>query len=219
MSSCVCLLPTLWPLYVVLIRVTSSLPNSYCDALRPAHQDKFATMTVFRDGTGLDMNTDHHRSQNYGTLWCNLNLGKASCTCVELSWLLRIWHWCFDQLSEIVAHLPCEVGNCLRRKSCRLQKKKTAWWMAAASFSSQGKNARDRERMPHALLMMMTLHQMLWLEEHQGCKAFVLRRVLLNFSQDLPPQNSNTFGPSPQQFTCAFVPKELRLAMLWSLQH
>jgi hypothetical protein len=32
-------------------------------------------MIVVREGTGVDLNTDHHKAQNYAVLWTNLNLG------------------------------------------------------------------------------------------------------------------------------------------------
>jgi len=40
--------------------------------------DGYAMGTVFAGGKGVDLNMDHHGRAPYGTLWTNLDLGKAS---------------------------------------------------------------------------------------------------------------------------------------------
>jgi hypothetical protein len=40
--------------------------------------DGYTMGTVFSDGTGLDLNMDHHGRAPYGTLWTNLNLGRGT---------------------------------------------------------------------------------------------------------------------------------------------
>jgi hypothetical protein len=38
--------------------------------------DKFATANVFRAGSGVDLNMDHHKAQNWATLWTALDMGE-----------------------------------------------------------------------------------------------------------------------------------------------
>jgi hypothetical protein len=39
--------------------------------------DKFAQTSVFSDGKGRDINMDHHKAQNYGNLFTNIDLGRG----------------------------------------------------------------------------------------------------------------------------------------------
>jgi hypothetical protein len=41
--------------------------------------DKFAGGVVYSNGKGVDMNMDHHKAQNYGTLWTQLHFGEEAC--------------------------------------------------------------------------------------------------------------------------------------------
>jgi hypothetical protein len=43
--------------------------------------DKFAGGVVYSNGKGVDMNMDHHKAQNYGTLWTQLDFGKLIDSC------------------------------------------------------------------------------------------------------------------------------------------
>lgn len=38
----------------------------------------FNVGVVFANGRGTDLNMDHHREQNYGTLWSNIDVGAGS---------------------------------------------------------------------------------------------------------------------------------------------
>jgi hypothetical protein len=40
--------------------------------------DKFAQTSVFSDGKGRDINMDHHKAQNYGNLFTNIDLGRGA---------------------------------------------------------------------------------------------------------------------------------------------
>lgn len=41
-------------------------------------QNKFSTGVVVSYGRGVDLNMDHHRGHNYGTLWTQLDFGKGT---------------------------------------------------------------------------------------------------------------------------------------------
>lgn len=49
---------------------------------------------VFANGTGTDINMDHHRLFPYGTLWSNIQLGAGrwTCACSEQCVLYRVYH-------------------------------------------------------------------------------------------------------------------------------
>jgi hypothetical protein len=43
--------------------------------------DKFAMGSVFHDGKGIDVNMDHHKAQNGGSLWTSIDMGRCILLC------------------------------------------------------------------------------------------------------------------------------------------
>jgi hypothetical protein len=77
--------------------------------------DKFAQGVVWTRGRGADMNMDHHKAQNYATLWTDINLGElsycdnawTSCACAYVSSCVQLLVAC-----TLVQHPSYDLNPC-----------------------------------------------------------------------------------------------------------